>query len=441
MGMRVGLLTLSILAFSGAIFNPGYTITALGLGGLILIQTWWIIKKVENTNRELVIFLNSIKYDDFSYYFQPTDKGKTFQQLSQAFNQAVERFRQVRSEKEAHCHYLRSIIHHMNIGLISFDAEGNIKIINAAARRMLKLSGKVQHIRDLASVGSEMVDKLIQLPPSSRELIKLVHSTETIHLSVDATVITLQGKEYKLISLQNIQTELEEQELDAWKQLVRVLTHEIMNSVTPIASLAATLESEAEDLQTAGKSLTTEELSDWQTALKTIQRRSEGLMRFISDFRNLTQLPEPHLKNVAVAEIFEHILRLMESDLKANEIAYHTEIIPSSLMITADREMIEQALINIVKNAIEALSNRAEGRMLWLQAYYDHTSHPLIVVRDNGPGIDPDAIERIFVPFYTTKKSGSGIGLSFSRQVMRAHKGTLTVHSTLGEGAAFIMRF
>jgi signal transduction histidine kinase len=231
--------------------------------------------------------------------------------------------------------------------------------------------------------------------------------------------------------------------MDAWQKLIRVLTHEIMNSVTPISSLASTLEGEVEYLQENNGQLRPEDIEDMQMAIKTIQRRSEGLIRFVSDFRNLTHVPMPQFKNVYVSEIFAHVVKLMEPEMKANEVKCQVEVEPPSLVITADREMIEQVLINIVKNAIQALSDveRENGRRIVLLARFDEKSHPFIIVRDNGPGIDPDALERIFIPFFTTKKSGSGIGLSLSRQIMRSHKGTLTAHSVVGEGTDFILKF
>ncbi len=441
--LRVGVLSATIFAFTGVIRHSGYTITGIGLGGLIIAQTLWLIRKVENTNREVIHFLNAIRYDDFSYYYRPATEGETFQELAVAFNNVISHFRAIRSDKEAHYQYLKTIIHHIGIGLVSFDAMGNVQIMNTAAKRLFKITGSVRNVQELATFSPELVEKFIRLRTGNRDLIKIVHNTEIIQLAMYAIELNLQGKEYKLITLQNIHNELEEQEMDAWQKLIRVLTHEIMNSVTPISSLASTLEGEVEYLQKNSGQLHPEDLEDIQMAIKTIQRRSEGLIRFVSDFRNLTHVPTPQFKNVLVAEIFAHVVTLMESEMKANDIKCQVEVEPQSLVITADREMIEQVLINIVKNAIQALAEveRENGRHIILLARFDEKSHPFIMVRDNGPGIDPDALERIFIPFFTTKKSGSGIGLSLSRQIMRSHRGTLTAHSVVGEGTDFILKF
>jgi nitrogen fixation/metabolism regulation signal transduction histidine kinase len=441
--LRVGALSATIFAFANVIGQSGYTITGLGLGGLIIAQTLWLIRKVENTNREVIHFLNAIRYDDFSYHYRPTTEGETFQELAAAFNNVISRFREIRNDKEAHYQYLKTIIHHIGIGLVSFDAMGNVQIMNTAAKRLFKITGSVRNVQELGEFSPELVEKFIRLRTGNRDLIKIVHGAEIIQLAMYAIELTLQGKEYKLITLQNIHNELEEQEMDAWQKLIRVLTHEIMNSVTPISSLASTLEGEVEYLQENNGQLRPEDIEDMQMAIKTIQRRSEGLIRFVSDFRNLTHVPMPQFKNVYVSEIFAHVVKLMEPEMKANEVKCQVEVEPPSLVITADREMIEQVLINIVKNAIQALSDveRENGRRIVLLARFDEKSHPFIIVRDNGPGIDPDALERIFIPFFTTKKSGSGIGLSLSRQIMRSHKGTLTAHSVVGEGTDFILKF
>lgn len=441
--LRVGALSATIFAFVSVIGQAGYTITGLGLGGLIIVQTLRLIHKVENTNREVINFLNAIRYDDFSYQYVPANEGETFRELASAFNNVVAHFREIRSEKEAHYQYLKTIIHHIGIGLMSFDAEGNIQIMNTAAKRLFQITGSVRNIQELGTFSHELVEKFIRLRTGNRDLVKIVLGTEIIQLAMYAIELNLQGKEYKLITLQNIHNELEEREMDAWQKLIRVLTHEIMNSVTPIASLASTLEGEVEYLQAHIERLSPEDLHDMQLAIQTIQRRSEGLIRFVSDFRNLTHVPIPQFKNVPVAEIFAHVVKLMEPEMKAHNISCRVEVEPQSLMITADRQMIEQVLINLVKNAIQALSDveRENGRKIWLLARFDEKSHPFIIVRDNGPGIDPDALERIFIPFFTTKKSGSGIGLSLSRQIMRSHKGSLTAHSVVGQGTDFVLKF
>ncbi len=440
---RVVGLTASIFGFSAIWGEAGYNITTIGLGALIVFQVIGLIKHVESANREVVDFLNNIRYDDFSKTYKLNGEGKSFAELNAAFNEVIGRFRQIRAEKEANYQYLKTIIHHIGIGIISFDQKGNVQIVNNAAKRLFKIN-QLANIEHLRGFSSELVEKLWNLRTGTRDLVKIYTSDEIIQLAIYAIELTLREEHYKLITLQNIHTELEEQEMEAWQKLIRVLTHEIMNSVTPISSLAATVESEIACLkENVEKGISAEDLEDMQMAIQTIQRRSEGLIRFVSDFRNLTHVPIPKFKNVKVIEIFNHVSLLMNSEIEASQIKFESSVEPDTLVITADQEMIEQVLINLIKNAIQAL-NEYEGKsdkQIMLFAKQDEKSRPFIVVRDNGPGIDKDAIDRIFIPFFTTKKTGSGIGLSLSRQIMRQHKGSITAHSEVNIGTDFILKF
>ncbi len=440
---RVIGLTASIFGFSAIWGEAGYNITTIGLGALIVFQVIGLIKHVESANREVVDFLNNIRYDDFSKTYKLNGEGKSFAELNAAFNEVIGRFRQIRAEKEANYQYLKTIIHHIGIGIISFDQRGNVQIINNAAKRLFKIN-QLTNIEHLRGFSSELVEKLWNLRTGTRDLVKIYTSDEIIQLAIYAIELTLREEHYKLITLQNIHTELEEQEMEAWQKLIRVLTHEIMNSVTPISSLAATVESEIACLkENMERGISAEDLEDILMAIQTIQRRSEGLIRFVSDFRNLTHVPIPKFKNVKVIEIFNHVSLLMNSEIEASQIKFESSVEPDTLVITADQEMIEQVLINLIKNAIQAL-NEFEGKsykQIMLFAKQDEKSRPFIVVRDNGPGIDKDAIDRIFIPFFTTKKTGSGIGLSLSRQIMRQHKGSITAHSEVNVGTDFILKF
>jgi two-component system, NtrC family, nitrogen regulation sensor histidine kinase NtrY len=441
---RVMVLTVSIYGFSLLIGKAGYTVTSLGLGALIVYQILGLIKQVENTNQEVINFLNSIKYDDFSNNYKLTLEGGTFSGLADAFNEVLGRFREIRAEKEAHYQYLKTIVHHVGIGILSFNEAGEVQIVNTAAKRLFKIN-RLSNIAELQAFSPELVDKCRKLRTGTRDLVKVVHGTEIVQLAMFAIELHLQGREYKLITFQNIHNELEEQEMDAWQRLIRVLTHEIMNSVTPISSLAGTLEGEVEYLMANNgrHEVGPEDLQDMHMAIRTIQRRSEGLIRFVSDFRNLTHVPVPKFRNMNVEELFAHIATLMQPEIEENGISFVAKVEPATLLVTADQEMIEQVLINIVKNAIQALAENDPGhsRTILLVAGQDDKSRPFIVVRDNGPGIDPEALERIFIPFFTTKKNGSGIGLSLSRQIMRQHRGSLTAYSELGQGTDFILRF
>jgi two-component system, NtrC family, nitrogen regulation sensor histidine kinase NtrY len=246
----------------------------------------------------------------------------------------------------------------------------------------------------------------------------------------------------KLITLQNIQPELQKQELEAWQNLTRVLRHEIMNSITPISSLTSTLR-EILDHDMVRKNshyeLKDEGADDLREGLSTIENRSKGLIKFIDAYREYTSLPKPKMSTIRLKELIEKVAQLMKTELKRTRIDFHYECSSEYLTIQADAEMIEQVLINLMKNAIEALAEAKDPKLV-LSGRYDESS-VMIEVTDNGPGIIKEALEHIFVPFYTTKRTGSGIGLSLSRQIMQMHNGSLSVESEPDIKTVFTMKF
>ncbi len=423
--------------------SQGLFVTVGLVGGLVVYQVIALISLMENTNRELVDFLSSIRYDDFSHSYKLTGKGGSFDQLNNEFNKVLKKFKDIRAEKEAEYQYLKNIIHHIGIGLISFDKNGDVQIINTAAKRLFQVN-RLRNIRKLEEFSPELIENFRQLRTGSKALVRVRKNGEVVQLAIYAIELYLKGEEFKLVTIQNIHSELEEQEMEAWQNLIRVLTHEIINSVTPISSLANTAEEEISYLQ-GQENASGEELDDIQLAIQTIKRRSEALIRFISEFRSLTHVPTPKLKHVQVSEMFEHIRILMQHDFEEHHVHLEMNIDPEGLIITADQELLEQVLINLIKNAIQALSELSEeerpDKIVQMLAFQNKNNRPIINIIDNGPGIDQEALDRIFIPFYTTKSTGSGIGLSLSRQIMRQHRGTITAKSVLGEGTEFSLKF
>ncbi|MBS1490872.1 MAG: GHKL domain-containing protein [Bacteroidetes bacterium] len=335
--------------------------------------------------------------------------------------------------------FFKNIVQHIGIGIITFNKDGKILTINAAAKRMLQVD-KIERVDELGEMDSHLVDSFLKLKTGGRELIRIKRGVETLDLSLYAIELTLRGEPMKLISMSNIQSELEEKEMEAWRNLVRVLTHEIMNSITPVSSLAGLVEDELKTkIKNQNFILTDEELQEMHLSVQTIGKRSEGLIRFVKEFRNLAHVPQPKLSEVRVKDLLEEIVVLHKKELTSSSIETEVRLHPDDLVVQADKTMIEQVLINLLKNAIQAFDGHTDKKII-LSAY-NNEGHAIISVKDNGQGIDADAMERIFVPFFTTKKTGSGIGLSLSRQIMRQHGGQITVHSALGEGTEFFLRF
>ncbi len=406
-----------------------------------LYQIRLLVQYLDRSHENIASFLDSIRFDDLSYSFRTQSDDPIVRRLHQELNNALARLRNSRREKDSEFLFFRNIVMHIGIGLIVFREDGQIEIFNSAARRLLK-TNHADNIDDLKEVSEPLVGIFRKLKTGGRELFRLKVGDDIIQLSVYAIELTLRGENVKLVSLQNIQSELEEKEMEAWQNLVRVLTHEIMNSVTPISSLAGIIEQELQQHMEAQQDspLTQEQLSDIHLSLQTISKRSEGLIHFVKEFRSLTSVPKPKVATIQIRTLLDELCMLHRKELAEKEITLSVSVYPEDLTVEADKNMIEQVLINLIKNAMQSFEDQ-ENKEIVLKAYLTEKSRPVIAIRDNGTGIDPDALEKIFIPFYTTKKSGSGIGLSLSRQIMRQHQGTLTVKSTVGKGTEFFMWF
>lgn len=276
-----------------------------------------------------------------------------------------------------------------------------------------------------------------------RILVQVIDNDMMLQLAIYATEFKIRMQRIILVSIQNIQSELEEQEMAAWQKLIQVLTHEIMNSITPIASLSSTINELLKDIDTTDNKpqmIDDETVIDIRNSLRTINRRSTGLIHFVESYRNLTNIPKPKFNIISVKEIFNNVHLLMENDLKMKGIECVIDISSNSLELTADEELIEQVLINLVKNAIHALSNKENAKII-LRAFLDKRGRIAVQVIDNGQGILKEVIDKIFVPFFTTKPDGSGIGLSLSKQILRMHGGTLTAQSKPNIETNFTLRF
>ena len=411
---------------------------AAGLMGLIIIaQVTELYYFISLTNRKLTRFLESVKYQDFISGFATDNKlGGSFKDLNIAFNEVLEAFRKARSEKEEHWQYLNTVVQQVRTGIISFDADGNVQLINSNARRYIGTIS-IKNIDELKS-NPHMHDALRSVEPGKSVLYK----GPDFHLTIHATELRIRGNTVKLITLQNIQTELQKQELDAWQNLTRVLRHEIMNSITPISSLTSTLREILDhDMKkvNAHYELKEEGAEDLREGLSTIENRSKGLIKFIDAYREYTSLPQPNLKTIRLKDLIENVANLMRTELRKPNIVFESGCDSEYLTIQADEEMIEQVIINLVKNAIEAIEDMANGHISVWGRYSE--SSVIIDVTDNGPGIIKEAIGKIFVPFFTTKKTGSGIGLSLSRQILQMHNGSLTVESEPHVKTVFSLRF
>ena len=387
---------------------------------------------VTSFNRKFVRFLESVRYSDFTIKFRADNvMGDTFQELNQQFNEVLMAFRQARAEKEANLQYLNAIVQHIGTGLITFDAGGGVNLVNSAALRMLDIY-RLRQMSDLQETHPRLFEMLSTLETGVREL---YISPQDQPLAVQGTTIQMRGTWVRIVALQNIGTELQQKEVEAWQNLTRVLRHEIMNSMTPIVSLVGTMRLIVnEDIEQNAEN--EEAVGDLKEALQTLEKRSQGMMKFVNAYRDFTTLPKPNMRTISVKELLQEVLQLLQADLTAAGVLSKIEVLPEQLTVTADADQLQQVLINLVKNALEAFREQP-APLIELQAYSTDNQRVTINVRDNGFGIEPEALEKIFIPFYTTKKTGSGIGLSLSRQILQQHNGQLVVNSEVNTGTVF----
>jgi len=441
--IRVLILTATLILLAFLIFRMHFIFAAVAIALLAIYQIFALIHFIEKTNRDLSRFLLSIRYDDTSQAFTSEGLGSSFNKLKEAFSQVIRKLRETRSEKEIQARYLNTIIQHVGIGLLAFKPDGTVDLINNAAKKILKVAG----LRDISSMKEtypKLVDSLLNLRHGDKKLVKIDREGETEYLSIFAHTFILREDEYILVSIQNIQEELEEKEMEAWQNLIRVLTHEIMNSITPISSMTSTLldmlgKDEKSDSDVRD-SFNSEEFEDVVDALKAIHRRSQGLMNFVGTYRNMTLIPKPKFRLLLVRDFFKRVKRLMHHKLTDNHISFRWSVEPETLEVTADPDLMEQVMINLLLNAISAVTGQEDPHII-LSAYLGSEGKVTITVEDNGVGIAEEALEKIFIPFFTTKKKGSGIGLSLSRQILRLHNATIRAKSTPNKGSIFTLRF
>ena len=535
--LRLLVLLVLLCGLAYTLVQAYYVITAT-----LLVPTafmlYALLRYLTNSNRKLTRFLQSIQYADFSSGFTADDKlGSSFKQLNQTMNQVLEAFRQSRGDTQEALSFLNTIVQHINTGLISFVSTavwaryaakdtpeilealdgigGQVNLFNNAAKRLLGLN-QLQNVHHLQEVHPELYEQIVSLAPGRTATLRM---EADVFLSINAIGIKLGGVPYTLVALQNIHSEIQQNETVAWQNLTRVLRHEIMNSVAPIHSLSGTMEDilneDAQPVRSAGSSvkdsagglagggdveggngdvnnglvgsdevsapthymLDGETMGDLKEGLQTIGSRTKALIRFVDVYRSFISIPQPKFERFAVKGLLERVHKLMEQNVSQAGIRLVYNLENEEMTLMADASLVENVLINLVKNAIEALQSQQQehglgkagpagpavpvpppvlgpeglkgqggalevGGQISLYAWQDTVANQVCVrVTDNGPGILAEALERVFIPFFSTKPTGSGIGLALSRQIMQLHHGTIAVTSQEGHGTEFVLRF
>jgi len=434
-------LILIFLSFSLLYYLLQYTsllMSLFGIAVLIIIQIYLLFKYIDLQNRLISRFFESIKFSDYSQSFSKNPYGESFQELTEEFDRVQNIFKETRLAKEEQFHFFQTMLQNTNVGIVAYKDSGEVEFINNSAKKLLKIQF-LKNINSLVDSGIETSKNLLKLKLGDKFTIKQIDQNEIVRLAVQVSKFNTQYNNYTLLSIQNIQMELNQKEIESWQKLIKVLTHEIMNSITPISSLASSL-SNLFSKSDNESNLSLENIEDTRGGLDIIKRRSDGLLNFVEKYRSLTKIPQPKLESFAIESLFERIKKLLCSEFESRGIEFSTNVVPPPLKLTADPELIEQLLLNLIYNAIRALTNTMDPSIT-ISASLSNNGRVEIKVIDNGPGISDAVKEQIFVPFYTTKEDGSGIGLSLSKQIMHLHGGDITVTSDKNNETIFYLLF
>ena len=439
--IRVLILGILVWVFIFSISRQHWYVASVTSFGLVLVSLVELVRFLNRTNRDLGNFLLSIKHNDLTNYYSGKIPEKSFRGLEQAFNEIIELYRQAKIDKEVHYQYLQNVISHINTAVICIREDGSIELFNRSAKKLLG-AGDLVSLEQVREIDAGLHNVMSKIAPGENRLHRTIINGEILQLSIFCTYFKLMESPYRLISLQNIKNELEEQELESWQKLIRVLTHEIMNSVTPVSSLSTAVNEmfhEEDGSRKRPDDIPADDLEDFYQSLETIEERSRWLIDFLGSYKNLTRLPKPDFRQVSVDKLLKQADKLMKKEFEQHGIEFRWECSDERLEICADEKMIQQVIINLLSNAIDAL-NGAKDKKITLSSG-SSGGHIYIQVIDNGPGIDEENADKIFIPFFTTKKKGSGIGLNLARQIMRAHKGNIRFQTMKSGGTSFILEF
>jgi two-component system nitrogen regulation sensor histidine kinase NtrY len=436
--LRVLLLFITLLGAAFLLVREWY-LYELPLLPVIIYQVYDFYRFHKLAQIEVEQFVESIQYRDFSRNFNVSRAPEDLKPLRKGFNQINTAFKVISKEKETQYQYLQKILELVDTGIISYEIEsGEVVWMNESLKKML-LIPYLRTIHQLEKRDKALYEQVIALKPGANHIATVHHEKESFKILLSATAFQTDGRKFQLVALQNVNEALDETESKAWQKLLSVMTHEIMNSVAPISSLADTLKNR---LQQSVQHLDNSNgvVEDLEVGINTIKRRSEGLLKFAEVYRNLNKITTPNLKHVFVRDLFENMHNLMEPTLDQKGIEMEIILKDPELMLDVDTNLIEQVLINLIVNAIEAVKDAAHPRII-LSASLLANNKVVVKVTDNGYGMNEDVMQNIFIPFFSTKKNGSGIGLSLCKQIMMLHKGNITVQSVEGQGSAFVLQF
>ena len=406
----------------------GFYISLCVALGLTAFVAYAIYRYILHSARAMAQFIWSVRYSEFlsSPAAHPNAPQTLPEELLTEMQDALKHYRSNLQKKESQLQYFQALANHIDMVVLVYAPDGQMEWINEAAKRLIHMEHP-RTVDDLTEFHPNLPEKLRTLKAGDLSVWQIKEEEETVQLALSGMEFIIQGRKLLIAGMKNIHSALDSRETEAWQKLIRVLTHEIMNSITPIISLTELLTKYADSLEGDEETKT-----EMKQMLQTIGRRGNGLVRFMNSYREVSHLPHPLLKLYNAGELLKGVVQLMQNDTDD----LHLSLPNVPLRLIADKEQIEQVLINLIRNAREN-----EATQITLSAGITPRNHLFLRVTDNGTGIDPEVQERIFIPFFTTKPTGSGIGLTISRQIMHQHHGSITVQSKVGERSTFTLLF
>ncbi len=395
---------------------------------VVALLVYRIIKLYNATPEKIAYFLNAVENEDSMLHFSEKTLHKANAEMNKSLNRINKLIQEVKLRNREQEQYYSLMLEQVATGIVVINENGNVMQANSAAKNLLNYQS-FNHIEQLKRIDTNLFNTFYRLKNGeTHQFLKLTYKNNITHLSLRATSFLSHGENLRIISVHDISNELEAKELESWQKLIRVLTHEIMNSITPITSLSETL---LNYFIPPEKPLDKKTVANTVKGLEVINERGTGLIRFVESYRKLTRLSKPVLKHVNLRNLIEHLLLLLENEADFQRIQFKVETETPDIGIKADEAQLSQVLINLIKNAMYAVKDITEPRIS-VRAHYSQNGRCEIQVIDNGPGIPPEIMEQIFIPFFTTKENGSGIGLSLSRQIMKNHGGSIEAVSSPG---------
>ncbi len=438
--LRITLLSATALAVGYFLFGNQLIIAGLALV-LLIVQTTMLIRYVNHTNRKIAYFFDAIKNEDFTLRFPEKLSVKSLEELNHSLNMLNVMIQEIHLKKQAQEQYYQEILRQADIGILTVNPKGHILYANPRIERLLNYT-PLNHIKQLKQVDEALYALFEDLQPFDSKIFQLANEREKTQLALKASAISVDGQALLLVMVQDIHKELDEKETDSWVRLIRVLTHEIMNTITPITSISESILKyfKTEKGSVPIKEFNKSQIQNTVKGLEVIKGQGTDLMEFVQSYRSFLSLPKPDRSLVSAQNLLDKVKIIMDQENKKGAISFTVTVDPIDLELFIDEKQISQILVNLSKNALQSLVQNESGQ---LNIFAGTTSNgkKYIEVRDNGPGIPPELIDEIFVPFFTTKNTGTGIGLSLSKQIMHLHGGTIKVHSIPFTQTSFVLSF